>query len=264
MIPDDLLEARGGDGRTITRGDNHPPTPVPPGVEMVPYLDFHARVRDFADAAGAWLDLKSLADEEQAGKCKDFIDGTRKLVAEIDAQRRAEKAPHLAAGKAVDDAFGALLRPLEKAIERTKALQTDYLRREKARLDAERAEAARIAREQADAAEAARRAAEERNDVIGIAEAEEAAKAAEQAEVAAAREARARVTSATGGGRATGLKTRRVATIVNINVAFMQVRGEPAVVAAIQAALNAIVRTKEFGAAPYAIPGVSISEESYS
>lgn len=239
---------------------NRPPSAVDPDA----YADFEARVRDFADAAGAWLDLREIRDEEQAGKLKDFIDGARALWKQIDDGRKRDKEPHLTASKAVDDAFKVLLGPIEKAVERTKQLQTAWLVAEKKRRDAAQAEAQRIAREQEAAAEAARRAAAERNDVMGEAEAERAAAEAREAADLAARPARARITSATGGGRATGIKMRRVARITNLNVAFRHVSAEPAVVAAIQAALNTVVRSKEFGAAPYQIPGVEIDEEAYS
>lgn len=244
------------------RGHNNPPD-----YDADAYAALKSRVGDFADAAGEWLDLGEIRDEEQAGKIEDFITGARGLWREIDDERKREKEPHLTAGKAVDEAFKGLLGPIEKAVEKTKNLRTNWLRREKNRLDAERAEAQRIAREQAEVAEAARRAAEERNDVIGQAEAEQAAARARGAEDLAAREVRARVTSATGGGRATGLKTRLVAEVDNWNVAARAALEGPngdAVRAAILTAHNATVRSAIYRAAPHPIPGVKVFEESYS
>ena len=65
---------------------------------------------------------------------------------------------------------------------------------------------------------------------------------------------------ATGGGKATGLRPQRFVTVENWTVAYMQVRDVATVQAAIEQALNTIVRSKEFGAAPRKIPGVTVGE----
>ena len=63
----------------------------PPEYDPDTYSALKARVADFSDAAGEWLDLRELRDEEQASKCKDLIDGTRCLVSEIDAASEEQR-----------------------------------------------------------------------------------------------------------------------------------------------------------------------------
>lgn len=236
-------------------GANFPP-PVDP--ELLERED--ARVRAFADAAGEFLDLKEIASAEQAARLKDCLDGARGVYKQVDAARKDAKQPHADAAAAVDKAFRSALLTIENAIAKLKPLQTDWLRREETRLAKEKAEAQRRAQEAQEAAERLRLEAEARNDVVGITAAAMAAEEAAAQAKAAERDRPARIESATGGGKATGLRHQRYVVIENWTLAFMAVRDVPAVREAIEAALNARVRSKEFGAAPYKIGGVDVRE----
>ena len=239
----------------LSIGGNNPPIVDPEVLARET-----ARVAEFADAAGDWLDLADISTVEQAGKLKDFIDGARKVWKDIDAARKAAKQPHADAAAAVDTAFRSNLLVVENIIAKLKPKQTRWLEREAARQRAEQARAQAEAKAAAEEAERLRLAAEARNDVAGITAAEIAAKDAAAAAKEAARSVSVKIESATGGGKATGLRPQRYVVIDNINVAFMQVRDSRDVRDAIEKALNVIVRSKEFGAAPYKIPGVTVDE----
>ena len=241
-------------------------TPPPAGHNNPPLVDPEIlaredlRVREFADAAGEWLDLKAIETAEQAGKLKDLIDGARKVWKQVDSARKDAKQPHADRAAAVDTVFKKSLQTIENTIAKLKPLQTEWLASEERRLKAEKQAAQQAARDAAAAAEKLRLEAEARNDIAGITEAEIAAKDAAAQAKDAAREVSVKVQSATGGGKATGLRHQRYVEVDSWTRAFMQVRDVPAVQQAIEAALNAIVRSKEFGAAPYEIPGVTVKE----
>lgn len=231
---------------------------IPPLVDPE-ILDREAkRVATFCDAAGDWLDLREIDSAEKASELEDFISGCRKAWTEIDGTRKANKKPHDDAAAAVQKAFAPLLDKLEKAAKSVAPMKQAWLKKEQLRLQAEQAERQRLADEAAQRARDELAAAEARNDVAGMADAEAAQKEAADAAKAAARPVRATVTSATGGGRASGLRTTRVAVINNMHLAFREVMAEPRVVDAVQSALNAIVRSAEFGANPRKIPGVTV------
>jgi hypothetical protein len=215
------------------------------------------RVRDFADAAGAWLDKGKLESDEDAGKLKDFIDGARGVVKQIDAARTEAKKPHDDAAKAVQAAFKPLLDTIENAIARTKPMLTVYLEEKRLAEEARRAEAARIAREEAQRAAEAAAAAQARHDVMGEAEAAAALEAAQAAEKAAQREFKVGIASASGGGRTAALRGQKVATIVNIRQAFLAVQDDPAVVEAVLSAVHRKIRAKDWPD-DKAVPGVTI------
>ncbi len=239
-------------------------TPPPVGHNRPPIVDpdllvaEKKRVAEFADAAGAWLDLGKIETEEQASRLRDFIDGARGVVKAIDAARIEAKRPHDEAAKAVQDAFRPLLDTVERAIARTKPLLTAYLEEKRRVEEKRRADEAAAAREAAAAAEAAARAAEARHDVAGEAEAAAALDAAHAAEKAAQREVKVGVASATGGGRSAGLRAMKHAKVVNWNLAFIAVRDDTAVQDAITGALNRIIRAKDYDG--HEIAGVEIFE----
>lgn len=244
--------------------------PIGPGHNNPPAVDPEilaretARVREFADAAGAFLDLGEIANADQAGRLKDCLDGARRVYKQVDTARKDAKQPHMDAAAAVEKAFKSALLTIENTIAKLKPMQTDWLRREEARIAAEKAAAQQRAKEAADAAERLRLEAEARNDVVGITAAAMAAEEAAAQAKAAERDRPARIESATGGGKATGLRHQRYVVIENWTLAFMAVRDVPAVREAIEAALNARVRSKEFGAAPYKIGGVDVRERASS
>lgn len=229
------------DNPRVAIGDNRPPV-VDPDI----LARENARVREFADAAGDWLDLGRIETEEQASRLKDYIDGARAVVKQVDTARADAKKPHDDAAKAVQAAFRPLLDAVETAIGRVRPMLTDYLQRKKA------ADEARKAREKAEA-EAAARAAQEaaeaarsRNDVLGEAEAERAAHAAQEAAAAAAKPVKTNVASYTGGGRSAGLRTQKIVIVDNPRQALLAVQDDPAVIEAITAAVTRKVRARDW------------------
>lgn len=227
-----------------------------------------ARVRELADAGGAWLDLGHIETEEQAGKLNDFLTQNRVAYKEIEDARKAAKEPHLEASKAVDAKFKALAAPLERLGTAIKGMLSVYLdikrQEEERRKDAER-EAARKQQEEADRL---RREAEARNDVIAQAEAEEAAKqAAKAAKAAKAAEkpARVNIASATGGGRTMSQRTTMEAQIADDSSArrsFGWLLADPIsrepLIAELERLATAARRRKD---GPTEIPGVSFIEK---
>lgn len=238
-------------------GANNPP---PYDADVV--AAHEKRLRELADAGGAWLDLGKIETEEQAGKLNDFITQARAAMKAIEDDRKAAKKPHLDAGAAVDGRFKTLTTPLDTLIGKLKRPLAAYLaekqRAEDARKAAER-EAARKAQEEADRL---RREAEARNDVIAQAEGEKAAKAAEKAAKAAEKPARANVASATGGGRTMSSRTTYRAEVENVNRAFSFFRDHqfwgPKLVETMQRMAEAERRDAE---GVNEIPGVKFHEE---
>ena len=181
-----------------------------------------AKVADFADAAGEWLDKGAIETEEAATKLNDFLAGCRGLWTKLDTQRSTEKKPHWDAGQAVDTLYKVPLATLKKAGEQVKPLLTAWAKK-KSEIEAE---AKRKAEEAAAAEQAAAQkfldAAAARNDVAGEAEAEQAAKDADKAAAAAKRTpTTGRVASATGGGRTAALRTYYKARIDSPKMAVL-------------------------------------------
>jgi hypothetical protein len=150
-----------------TVGHNQPPepTPVERGAELL------------ANCNRWSAEVPKISDAEQAGRAQAFVDQLRLTTADVEAAQKAERQPH-------DDAIGAIRAkyrgPLELlgiALDRMKALTTDWLDREKARITQEAAERKRLAAE----AEAAARLAREQAARSGATvEAEAAARQAEE------------------------------------------------------------------------------------
>ncbi|MGV0964169.1 MAG: hypothetical protein ACOYBT_09795 [Polynucleobacter sp.] len=151
--------------RDAVIGDNLPPEPTPIEVarETITSLD--------AEAAN-WFDGEPIANQGQADDVARLLDAARKAKTRFDADRKAEKAPHDQAAKAVDATWKPLLADADRIVEVAKAaltpwqIEQDRIKREaeaKARADAEAA-----------AAEA-RRLAEQNNGTLAAAKARDAA-----------------------------------------------------------------------------------------
>lgn len=195
--------------------------------------DIDQRLDAFLQGADIWEQREDL-DDAAAAKANDFVTGAKQLLKEAEEARKAEKAPHLAAAKAVDQSWDAIKSRIEKVIDVVVPKLNAYLKRKKeereraeaeARRKAEEAERARLAAEQ-DALRAknasARIEAEERaREQARIAE-EEAARAAKAAEPV-------RVESATGLANRRGLKTKRTPVIVSKALALTHYKDEPEV-----------------------------------
>lgn len=199
-------------------GHNHPPA-LP--YDLAKFQLLELRAREIADAGADWIKLPSVDSEEHAGKANDFLAQVKSIEKETEAERKKQKAPHDAAGKAVDAAFKGLLAPLGKIADGVKPKLLDFARRKAAEEAAEKARLADEARQKQEEAARLAAQAEERGDVFGQAAAEEAAKDAEKMAKAAAKETKTQVKSATGGGRTMAMRTTwKVDQITNMNQAF--------------------------------------------
>ena len=203
----------------------------------------NATVSAWADAAGEWSDKTDITSDEESEQVTDFVTGARKLYSEIETARKDAKEPHLAAGRAVDDAFRKPLAIIEKVADRMKMIQAKWLKAKKVAEEARRAAEALAAKQAADAAAAALAAAAARNDIAGEVEAQEAQEAAQKALAAAAAPVKTQSKSASGGGRTMSLRSRPYVVIRNIRQAFLTVQSDPSVVEAVQKSLNAGVRS---------------------
>lgn len=211
--------------------------------------DLAANVRDFGDTAGQWLDLKVLDTEEDASRLNDFLAGARKLSKTIDERRKAAKKPFDDAAGEVQRAFAPLVDALSKATQRVEPMLKDYLRRKAAEDQAERTRRIQEADNRAREAKIAADQAASRNDVVGEAAAEAAQKQAAALQKAAERQVATRVASATGGTKAVGLRTVRVAVLININQAFMAFRDAPEVAELLTTLAQRIVRAAAYDGA---------------
>lgn len=173
-----------------------------------------------------WADGTPAETQEQVDEIARLIEELTQGAKAMDAERVREKKPHDDAVKAIQDRYNVWLAPrtnkvpgkVPMAIEALNAAKRPFL----LELERQQAEAARKAREEAEAkaqaaAEAMRQAdaanLSAREDAEAkIREAEDAAKAAKAAEGVKAH--------AHGGGRAQGLRTKRVAVLTNVNDAI--------------------------------------------
>jgi hypothetical protein len=212
-----------------------------------PYIPeaLKAKLEDFTDAAGAWLDKKEIDSPEQAEKCTDFLSGAKALLKDFDAERKSQKKPHDDAGKAVQELFKTPMYTLDTMISSVGRLHTAFLKAERDRAEAKRrAELEAAAKAQAEAAERRRRA-EVNNDVAGMVAADEQRQAAEDAAKEAAKPVKAQAGSATGGARTMALRTTWRCEVENRGPALAHFRDHPEVIALIERLATAEVRAQK-------------------
>lgn len=238
--------------QTPGMGHNAPPAVAP---EII------AKVKQSTTDILAKVDqvVLPIRDKAQAEEVGDLINGLRKVFKEVDGLRAEAKRPHDEAAKQVQKSFVVFLDALEKGGNKLKEAASRFLREEQARIDAEnrvRAEAARKAQEEAFAAQ---QMAAARGDTMALAEAEQQAADAERLAVEAARAPeRAKIESATGGGRTIAARMIRSAKITSLRALFVHFEKDPEVVEALQRRANQAVRAKDYQ--PGSIPGIEIVE----
>jgi hypothetical protein len=184
-------------------GGNNPPAASPFDAVQIAVLDL-------ADDARATLTGAAIENEEQATVVSALVQKARKIEGAVDDARVADKAPHHAAGKAVD----MLYKPLTKDCDRIKgsalALLGPWLEAVKAQQNAAAVEAAKIA-----AAKLAEVAATARDvtDYASQEAFEDKVKDAQRSVADAARAAKERPTASGDEGRAIGLRIVRNVTV---------------------------------------------------
>ena len=222
------------------------------------HAELAAHVQVFCDAAGKWLDIKTVQAPEQAERLTDFVTGARTLFKRVEDARKEAKQPWDDLGKKVQGAYTPLTDKVKKIAESMKAMQADWIRRENARIAAEKAEAERRAREEREAAEKAAAEAAARNDISGQVEAEQALKDAHKAEKAAAKPTKARAGSATGGGRTMSLRTVKYARVVNRRACFSYFQAAPEVEELLTRLATAAVRSGDLTEDYATLAGIEI------
>jgi bacterioferritin (cytochrome b1) len=136
-------------------GANNPPTD--------PLTDLRGQIET---ALKGVADYAAIASDESAAKAQGLRSRLLELSGSADKKRETEKAPHLAAGKAVDEAWQPLVKTSKAGAD---TLRTAISAFETAKLKAEQAARAKAAQEEAERqAElaAARKAAEEAGQPI--------------------------------------------------------------------------------------------------
>ncbi len=213
-----------------------------------------------------WLtERPEITDDKMAGKCHDFITQVNGAIKAVEAARVEHKAPHIAAGKAVDARFIPLKGPLDILKGKLSPRLTAYLnKKERQRQEEERRKAEEAARAAAEA-EDARAAAEANNDSIAAAaQAEEAARAAEAANKEAAAIAKSRA-SVKGdySSRSASLRTTYSGKIVDQGKVYRRFRDHPKVIAVLQELVNAEIRhNPDLKDGTKTLPGVEVVKET--
>lgn len=213
---------------------------------------FSIALDDAYETAKDFLDGAPIEDQGQADAVGRIVSEVKKIKRDADAARADEKAPHLAAGKAVDDKWRPLADRADTIIKAAQAPLTAFLNR----LASEQREAELKAREEA--ARKAQEAIQAQRAADGSVEAVERAKALQKEADAAAKGAgRAGKAKAHVAGldRAVGLRTYKIAKVIDRKKLLEWVMwNDPA-------ALTAWLKEYARKALPAQLPGVEITEE---
>lgn len=210
------------------------------------YADFEARVRALMDAGDIW-EKRGELDDVTAAKANDFLAGASKLASAADKARKAEKEPHLQAGRDVDAKWGKLAERIAKIVAIVKPKLAEHMRKKEAERRAAAEEERRRAEEAKRAADAARMDAANAQSASARMEAEERAEEhARIADTSADRaedlSGKARVASATGLANTRALRTVRRPEIVSLPQALAHYRDRAEIAEAIKTIAAAELR----------------------
>jgi len=223
-----------------------------------PPTDFELLEQRAADAYGEaklWIDGDDITTEGQAAGVGRLVGMLRSVSKEADTMHKTEKAPHLAAGRAVDERFRDMRTTTQRALDC--CLRAIGIWQKKL-ADEQRREGQRLQEEaEQKKSEAAQAIQKSRGNVEAREAAEQELKNAEQAEAAAKAAARAKPNVATGyGGKALGLRTYYRADLTSIMVAVTHYMNHPAMADLVMKLAAADVRS---GARE--VPGFTIVKE---
>lgn len=226
------------------------------GHNLPPFETIKQRTDALIDTANRWITERGeIADEDMAGKANDFLTQLRAEFKAADKERKAEKQPHLDAGKAVDAKYKPVTERLEKAANAIKKMLTPWLQKKQR----EEEEAQRSAQEEARAkAEAEAKRAEELAKEGNAIDAEIAAEEAEQAVKAADKIAEAPVRAGVKGelGRTASLRTTYYGEIADFDKCLDHYKGHVAIRETLEKLVNADIR-----AGTHTIPGVRVKQQ---
>lgn len=180
-------------------GHNNPPSPFD---ELASEYDaYHMEAKN-------WLDGAKIENEKQAEAVAELRSRALAIKKKADALHKEEKAPHLEAGRMVDDKYRDIREGCPKISEGCRRALAPWLQK----IEDEKRREAEDARKKADAereaAEAKLREAREAADLEGREAAEQALKEAKKMEGEAKRAEKDTAKASSKTGRATGLKDR--------------------------------------------------------
>jgi hypothetical protein len=213
-------------------------------------LSLAEQITEYASMALAWLKKTGIKDKVTADTAANYRAKLNELKKEADNARTTEKAPHMAAAKAVDDKWRVPIAEATAAAEDIRAALTQFMVAEEKRLKEEQEKARkeeRIATERARIE--AERAEKMRVDPVAAMTDPEPElpmpTAVEPVKVQAGGQR----------GRKTGLKTVTVYEVTDYEAALAHVKNHPDVVAAVEKVAKAQAKT---GAS---VPGVEAKQE---
>ena len=223
-------------------GGVNPADPIITPYDVEAHAVLRTRVMAFADAAGAWKDIKKVSSKAQSERLTDFIAGARGLLAKVEAQRKTDKAVWDDKAKAVQTAYAPLTTVLEKISDLIKPMQAQWLRDEQEKLDRQKELDRQAALQKQRDADALAAQAALNNDVVGMVEAEKLQKEADKDTRQAEKDVKAKAGSASGGGRAMSVRKIAYAIIDNQNSVYMAFRENARVVEVLQSLADAEYR----------------------
>lgn len=213
---------------------------------------------DYMAALAALAEEASTASEtpvtgDNAGNVRDLIGKIDRVAKDAERDRKALKEPYLEQGRKIDASFKPVASLAEGMIAPLKKLLLAFLA-EQDRIKREEAERARL---EAEKAAKAAEALKEDEFVADYAaqQAEEKAKAARYAEIMAQQN----TVKGDESDRAMGLRTYRMAKIVNAAMLVGHFASHPEVIALCEKLANAQIRAAKGG--PVNIPGIEVTEE---
>jgi hypothetical protein len=243
---------------TAGMGHNNPPEPLPYDAAVLTDLDSTAK--RFVEVSDQWLKV-DVTTETLAGQLGDQIDGLRKLFQKIEAARKDAKAPHLAAGTTVDEAFNPIKALVETSANKLKPRLAAYVQQKEREAEVERQRLADEARQAEQAARLAQMEAEKGDSIEAQVEADKAQETAKTAAKVAAKPISTAVKSASGAGRTISSRKRNHCTVTNVRHLFMHFQDNPKVHELLVSLANAEANTAGFPK-DGKIPGVTIEEKT--
>ena len=236
------------DNPRVVLGNNNPPSPLALITE---------RVDGLYDETKGWLDGEEIATQGAADGVAMLLHMIRQAEKEAKAAHEIEKAPHLAACRAVDAAYKPVTTKAALAISACKAALAPWLIRQEEAKRAAAEEERRGADEALAAAAAAIRSADHTN-LEEIERTEEALAAAKKLDRKAGRAERDKAGAGADTGRAVSLRTRYVAHMTNAGEALKHYRlNEPQLLKEFLQGLA----DRDVRAGKRTIPGFSVEAE---
>jgi hypothetical protein len=181
-----------------------------PGNNMPPADPFELcsqKVEDLYGEARLWLDGQPVESQAHADDLSNLLNMLRQAEKEAEAARKAEKEPHLEAGRQVDAKYKPLTDRCKLATDGIKKALTPWLERQEAEKRAAAEKARQEAEEKARAAQEAARAAREAADLAQAEEASRLADEAQKAQKVAAKAEKSHASASGGIGKAVSLRT---------------------------------------------------------